>query len=292
MKTTLGATLVMLMMLVSSTVDGGIYSGPTDTSNSIDGGIAFTDSRFVQWANVIDESRTILAPRGSTTINQTGSINSLGDLDAAQIAGGMSPGFLTVQFPTGIRDGVGADFAIFENGFAFGQTDTGSPGLFAEFAYVDVSSNGSEFARFPSIYLNSGALPGGFGSAFSAFDVTNVFNLAGKHASGIGTPFDLASLIDDPLVRSGQVNLNSIQYVRMFDIPGNGSFTDSLGNPIYDNWLTSGSGGFDFRLGEGLGVGVINATAVPEPSSMTMFAMIAGGIAYRRRHQRRAVQVG
>ena len=62
------------------------------------------------------------------------------------------------------------------------------------------------------------------------------------------------------------VNLDSIQFVKLVDIPGNGAYLDSLGNPILDNWLTTGSGGFDFRLPAGLGVGVIHA--VPEPATL------------------------
>ncbi|QDT02585.1 hypothetical protein K227x_09630 [Rubripirellula lacrimiformis] len=279
------SSLTALFLLFAwSTAQAGIYSGPTDTANSIDGAIAKDDSRIVQWANLIDASRTMFGPRGSTAINQTGGFNSLGDLDATEISNDDSPGFLTVMFPTGISDAAGHDFAIFENGFTLGSAG-GVAGLFAEFAYVDVSTNGTDFARFSSVSLNAGALPGGFGTAFSGFDVTNVHNLAGKHAAGFGTPFDLAELASDPLVAAGLLDLNNIQYVRMFDIPGNGSYTDSLGNPIYDNWLTSGSGGFDFRLGEGLGVGVLNVAAVPEPSSLAALAILAGTTVYIRKRR-------
>ncbi|MEM6458579.1 MAG: PEP-CTERM sorting domain-containing protein [Planctomycetota bacterium] len=249
----------------SSTAWAGIYSGPTDTANAIDGAIPSGSGSFVEWADAIDASRTAFAPRGSTTIDETGGFNSLGDLDETEIANGDSPGFLTVTFPTGIRNGSGADFAVFESGFVFGTTPEGGDGLFAEFAFVEVSSNGTDFARFASISTNTAALPGGFGSAFSGFDVTSVFNLAGKHASGFGTPFDLDDLLGDPAVVAGDVDVDDIQFVRLVDIPGNGSFVDSLGNPILDNWLTTGTGGFDFRLPVGQGVGVINA--VPEPAA-------------------------
>jgi len=264
-----------------------VFSGPTETAHSKDPAIAAADSRFQEWANAIDPVRTAFAPRGSTSINQTGGFNSLGDLDATQISSGVSPGFLTVTSPTGIRNGTGHDFAVFENGFTFGTNANGVLGLFAEFAFVDVSTNGSDFARFQGISRNTAPLI--VSGAFAGYDVTQVYNLAGKHASGFGTPFDLDELASNSLVVNGFLDLNNIQFVRLFDIPGNGSFLDSLGNPILDNWLTSGSGGFDFRLGSGRGVGVINVTAVPEPSTLGLLGMVGTCAAlWRKRKQIRS----
>jgi len=270
--------LVGLLLTLSSFVaHAGPYSGPTDTTHAIDPAIPSNSSRFVEWANAIDAARTYFAPRGSTAISLTG-YNCLGDLDAGQIANGDSPGYLTVTFPTGIRNGRGADFAVFENGFTYGSPN----GLFMELAYVDVSSNGVDFVRFPSISTNTAPVAGS--GAFAGFDTSNVYNLAGKHAAGYGTPFDLSDLLDAPSVQSGLVNLNNIQYVRLFDIPGNGSFLDSLGNPILDNWLTTGTGGFDFRLPAGQGVGVLNA--VPEPCGLLLLASAAGVCVWHHRRRR------
>lgn len=263
----------MLLALSATALNAGIYSGPTETSHPIDPAIPSNSPLFTEWADEIDASRTYFAPRGATTISPTG-FNSLGDLDADQIAAGDSPGYLTVTFPTGIRNGAGPDFAVFENGFAYGSPN----GLFAELAYVEVSSNGVDFARFPSISTNVAPVMGS--GAFAGFDMSNVYNLAGKHAGGYGTPFNLDDLLTDPLVVGGAVNLANIQYVKLVDIPGNGSYLDSQGNPILDNWLTTGTGGFDFRLPVGQGVGVINA--VPEPASLAL-AGVASLLAWRRR---------
>lgn len=252
----------------------GPYSGPTDTANAIDPAIVSGSVLFQEWADAIDPSRTYFAPEGSTEINQLGGFNSLGDLTQAQIDNGDPVGFLTVTFPSGIRNGSGADFAVFENGFGFGSPN----GLFAELAYVEVSSNGQDFARFASISTNTD--PVATSGPFSGYDTSNIFNLAGKHASGYGTPFDLDDLLVDPLVVNGDIDLDNIQYVRLVDIPGSGDFLDSQGNPILDNWPTVGSGGFDFRLGEGLGVGVINT--VPEP---TGFVLLASGFALLTRRR-------
>jgi hypothetical protein len=253
----------------------GMYSGPTQTVHPIDPAIPSASPLFVEWANAIDSTRTHFAPRGSTVISTTG-FNSLGDLDATQIANGDSPGHLAVNFPHGIRNGAGPDFAVFENGFAFGSPN----GLFAELAYVEVSTNGTDFARFPSISTNTAPVTGS--GAFAGFDMSNVHNLAGKHADGFGTPFNLDDLSSNPLVTGGQINLNNIQFVKIVDIPGNGSYLDSQGHPILDNWLTTGSGGFDFRLPVGKGVGVVNA--VPEPStlSITVGALGLAFVFYRK----------
>jgi len=253
----------------------GMYSGPTQTVHPIDPAIPSASPLFKEWANAIDSTRTHFAPRGSTMISTSG-FNSLGDLDAMQIANSESPGYLTVTFPQPIRNGAGADFAVFENGFNFGSPN----GLFAELAYVEVSTNGGDFARFPSISTNTAPVTGS--GAVAGFDMSNVYNLAGKHADGFGTPFNLDDVSSNPLVIGGQVNLNNIQFVEIVDIPGNGSFLDSQGHPTLDNWLTTGSGGFDFRLPVGKGVGVVNV--VPEPStlSITVGALCLVFVFYRK----------
>lgn len=257
------------------------YAGPTDTSHPIDPAIASDSDAFVEWADGIDESRTDFAPEGSTSIDESGGFNSLGELTQDLIDTGEEPGFLTVTFPTGIRNGEGADFAVFENaqGLFGGENE-----LFVELAYVEVSTDGESFARFPSIYLNEEDSFSGTRS-FAEYDVTNIFNLAGKHQAGFGTPFNLDDLLDDPLVTSGAIDLDNIQFVKLVDIPGSGDFVDSEGNPIYDAWPTVGTGGFDFRLAEGKGIGVLNV--VPEPASLVLFAaglsLVAGRGGRRRR---------
>lgn len=179
---------------------------------------------------------------------------SLGDLSAAQIAGGSPVGKVTLQFTSGtqtepIRNLPGADLVIFENGLV-GLTGTGGAGaggVFGELAYVEVSSNGVDFARFPSISLTPGAV-----GQYGTLDPTNIYHLAGKHVNGEGeswgTPFDLAALASHPLVTAGTLDLNAVRYVRIVDIPGSGAFRDTATpatHAIYDPWQTALSGGFD-----------------------------------------------
>lgn len=226
---------------------------------------------------------------GSTASPYGGDVNST--TDTYGFIGIDQPGSITLGFgPNRIINGPGPDFAVFENGFSFG----GANSLFAELAYVEVSTDGVSFARFPSISLNTA--PTAVSGTFQGYDMTNVFNLAGKHASNWGTPFNLDDLANDALVLGGQVDLNSINYVRLVDVVGSGPLTDSngdvipgiardsLGNPILDNYLTFDSGGFDYLGLSTHAIGVINA--VPEPGTWAVligvgaFAIVRG---WRRR---------
>lgn len=167
-------------------------------------------------------------------------IVSLGDLSTQQLVDGLPPGSITLQLTAPIANLSGADFAIFEN--AFGNRTS----VFAELAFVEVSTDGITFARFPSTSLTSSPV-----GPFANLNPTHVHNLAGKHINSYGqswgTPFNLDDLIDHPAVLAGWINLMEIRFIRLIDIPGNGTFQDSSGRPIYDPHLTFGSGGFDLE---------------------------------------------
>ncbi len=223
---------------------------------------------------------------GSTVSPFGGNLNDT--TDTYGFIGIDAPGSITLGFGNKtIFDGPGPDFAVFENGFNFG----GPTSLLAELAYVEVSSDGTDFARFASISTNTAATQ--ISGAFQGYDMTNVFNLAGKHASNWGTPFDLSQLASDPLVTAGLLDLSAIRLVRLVDVVGSGSLVnasnseipgiakDSLSNPILDNWLTFDSAGFDY-LGLPTGaVGVVHAT--PEPGTAVLASLAATGLAVLRR---------
>lgn len=140
-------------------------------------------------------------------------------------------GRITLTFERPITNGAGWDFAVFENSFS----DT-----FLELAWVEVSSDGIHFTRFP----NRSLTPGPVGS-FGAIDPTDIDGLAGKYRQGWGTPFDLSDLAANPEVQAGLVNPGAITQVRLVDIVGDGSARDSMGSPIYDPHPTYQSAGFD-----------------------------------------------
>ncbi len=138
-------------------------------------------------------------------------------------------GTITLTFPLPITDGPGPDFAVFENSF----TED-----FLELAFVEVSSDGTNFIRFANHSLEPDPIDT-YG-AMNTSDPTSYGGFAGKHLQGNGTPFDLRELAGTPGLDTLRVT-----HVRLADVFGDGSVTDSYSNPIYDPTPTWGSGGFD-----------------------------------------------
>ena len=207
--------------------------------------------RFTAWASAVvayqpaDSVDPVWADPDKALGPVTGDqfdVVSLGERDATALDAGASPGSITLGFPRPIANGPGADFAVFENGFH----------SYVELAFVEVSSDGHTFARFPARCLTTAPV-----APYSTQDPTEIFNIAGKHLNNDGdcwgTPFDLESLAAHPAVLAGTVDLLNITRVRIVDIPGRGDFTDATGAPVFDVWTTFGSGGFDLEA-----VGVIH----------------------------------
>jgi hypothetical protein len=201
-----------------------------------------------------------------------------------------SPGSITLGFGANrIVNGAGADFAVFENGFVFPNGNN----LLAELAYVQVSSNGIDFAQFPSVSLNTAATA--VTGTLQGYDMTNVYNVAGKNSANWGTPFDLSELVTNPFVGAGLLNLFDIRFVRLVDVVGTGNLIDangnvipgiardSLGNPILDNWVTFDSSGFDYLGLQTGAVGLVNFAAVPEPGTLVIALIGATGLFWARR---------
>ncbi|HLU39161.1 MAG TPA: hypothetical protein VK081_07235 [Planctomycetota bacterium] len=147
-------------------------------------------------------------------------------------------GWLILGLGVPMVDGPGADFLVAENPFM------ASPGqTYAELMFVEVSSNGVDFARFPSRFF------GGDGSAFAINTVGFVSGLAGQTpvfanpnnpsvdpqdvVEAGGDAFDLADLRNHPLVVSGAVRLDNIVQIRLVDVVS-GQSVDSRGRTILD----------------------------------------------------------
>ena len=156
-------------------------------------------------------------------------------------------GCATLTFASPICDREGPDFAVFENGFKSGNY------WFLEIAFVEVSSDGEHFFRFPAItYVPYETQLGGF----ATMDPAMIHNFAGKYGAFYGTPFDLDEIDDDPLL-----DKENILYVRVIDVvgcidPAYATY-DSQGHPVNDPWPTPfASSGYDLDA-----VGVIHDQA-------------------------------
>lgn len=207
--------------------------------------VAYDDSRILGWAT----SCTLALGPADIANPQSGAV-SYGSADEAVGAvtgnnlavvslgdGGMA----TLSFEYPIADGDGYDFAVFENAF----NDS-----FLELAFVEVSTDGERFVRFPATSLTGSCRQIG---PEGSIDPSYIDNLAGKYRSGFGTPFDLAQLRD-----SAGINLDSIMFVRIVDVVGTNdpqhATYDQYGNIVMDPYPTDTySGGFDLD-----GVAVLN----------------------------------
>ncbi len=158
---------------------------------------------------------------------------SCGKADGSSVVSLGDGGTAICTFQHPITNGVGFDFVVFENSF---------DDLFLELAFVEVSSDGIHFFRFPCHSLTDASIQT---ASFGSTNPTMINNLAGKYRGGYGTPFDLQELNG----KNG-LNVQAITHIKIIDVIGsvNGSFVtyDSFGNKINDPWPTEfPSGGFD-----------------------------------------------
>ena len=198
---------------------------------------------FTNWATNCSVERgwqNILDP----TLGKATAGNENNGIGQPQINGTVSlgdSGQAIITFEDPIFNGLGNDFAIFENSFN---------DKFLELAFVEVSTDGIDYVRFPSFSETQDTLQtDGFGET----DATNIHNLAGKYRTSFGTPFDLEELID-----SSKIDVNDINYIKIIDVIGiiNNTKTsfDQNQNQINDPFPTPfPSSGFDLDA-----VGVIH----------------------------------
>ena len=140
-------------------------------------------------------------------------------------------GVVTILLSQSIGDEVGPDLGIYENSFN---------GSFVEYAWVEVSSDGEHFVRFPNLSFSNSPL-----HSFEEIEGIESWGLAGNGLAGTPTLFDLADLKDLEFVRNGLIDIDNIRYVKIRDIVGDGTAHDSYGKPIYDPYPTESSAGFD-----------------------------------------------
>jgi hypothetical protein len=184
---------------------------------------------------------------------------ALGPNDGALVTLGAN-GTLAVSFADPIADLPGPDLRVWENTLVLPEFG----GNFNDLGFVEVSSNGLDFARFPAVSL----VPGPVG----AFDLVDPALYAGFAGIGAFDDFDLGALAGLAPVLAGAVDLGAIRYVRVIDVSGDGSLLDSLGNPIFDTYPGAGSAGFDLDA----------IAAIPEPGSAALLATALALVAAAR----------
>jgi hypothetical protein len=235
-------SLLTIIFLVSFVVLRAQFAPPAGQEGST--AIAADSAIFVEWANEckvlrgwVKISDTTLGKAAyGTEENGTGfpdnAVVSLGDAGEA-----------VLFFEHPLTNGPGWDFAVFENSF---------DDAFLELAFVEVSSDGERFFRFPSVSLTQTEEQV---ESFGSLDATKIYDLAGKYRAKYGTPFDLEELKDEQ-----ELDVNHIIAVKVIDVVGcieeGYARHDSEGHKINDPWPTPfESGGFDLDA-----VGVIHNT--------------------------------
>ncbi|MFH1161494.1 MAG: T9SS type A sorting domain-containing protein [bacterium] len=206
---------------------------------------------FIDWASQCTVERgyvnfvdTTVMYQGSNKASYGMAADATGPPDNFVVSLG-DRGVATLQLNGQVYNGPGPDFAVFENAF---------DNSFLELGFVEVSSDGQHFVRFPAVSLTpeSPQVP-----TFGTIDATKIHNFAGKYRVFFGTPFDLSDLTD-----STGINLNTVTSIRIIDVggcilPGYQSF-DSQGHIINDPWPTPfNTCGLDLDA-----VGIIHLSAI------------------------------
>lgn len=225
---------VCLCFLLSTQEHRAQFPGPPGTENST---ALFKDSAiFIAWGTQCTVMRgfqdiAIPALGYAEAGDDTLMLGKAGDNGTVSLGDG---GSAIVTFTHPIRNGEGFDFAVFENAFE---------DRFLELAFVEVSSNGVDYVRFPAQSLMQTDTQ--IGPFDAVGDATKLHNLAGKYRQNYGTPFDLEELAGNPIL-----NLQAITHVKIIDVVGSlqpqYARYDSKNNPINDPYPTAFiNGGFD-----------------------------------------------
>lgn len=236
-------------------------------------------SAILAWATSVELTRGFMdfQDPGLGLATYGSESDALGPADGTTVVSLGDRGVAVLQFDLPITNGPGPDFAVFENGFTDG---------YMEFAFVEVSSDGLNFFRFPA----TSEIPIDVQSNnFTITDCGSVNNLAGKYRANFGTPFDLEEL-------NGMIGLdiNQITHVKLIDVVGildvNFGSMDSNGELINDPYPTAfPSSGFDLDAVAVLHQGSLGTeeqhfsalTIFPNPVENHLSIQYSGSFAYK-----------
>jgi hypothetical protein len=226
---------VFILLLFNFISFGQTFDEPAGQNGS--SAIYKDSSVIVNWATGIQVSRGYLnvanPSLGVVGFGLEQEALGIAEGDGTSVVSLGDGGAAVLTFTNAIMNLSGPDFAVFENGFADD---------YMEFAHVEVSSDGVNYFRFPSISEIPLTIQT---DNFTFVDCRYVLNLAGKYRQGYGVPFDLEELTGIP-----NLDVNAITHVKLIDVIGSidaqfGSLDDS-GDLINDPYPTEfDSGGFD-----------------------------------------------
>ncbi|MFT5860006.1 MAG: hypothetical protein ACI865_002114 [Flavobacteriaceae bacterium] len=233
--------VLLSFSILSTLICVAQFSGPSGSPGTE--AMHKDSSDFVDWAVgcFLERGYLDISNPGLGLTDFGNAINVTGPSDG-QVASLGDSGIAVIIFVSPIFNGPGNDFAVFENSFS---------STFLELAFVEVSSDGINYFRFPA--TSNTPTNAQIGPFDSVGDATLLNNLAGKHMANYGTPFDLEELVGTP-----GLNLQNITHVKIIDVVGSISSAfgsqDQFGTFINDPFPTAfTSGGFDIES-----VGVIN----------------------------------
>ncbi|MFT5779080.1 MAG: hypothetical protein ACI837_002037, partial [Crocinitomicaceae bacterium] len=217
------------------------FAGPAGTPGST--AMHKDSSDFIGWANacVLELGFMDATNPGLGIVNYGDASSPVGFPNGLVVSLGDS-GSATLTFATPIINGAGPDFAVFENSFS---------NSYLELGFVEVSSDGINFHRFPATSNTQTTTQ--IGPFEASTDAGQLYNLAGKYRASYGTPFDLQELAGI----SG-LDLQHITHIRIRDVVGSisplYSSLDQFGQAVNDPFPTPyPSSGFDLEA-----IGVIH----------------------------------
>lgn len=173
------------------------------------------DSKILSWATdcIISRGWIDISNKSLGKAALGTSSNAIGKAGGGSLVSLGDSGVAILTFSHPIKNGHGADFAVFENGFLYQNLGL----AFLELAFVDVSSDGANYFRFAATSnTQTNTQIGGF----DYLDATKINNLAGKYLANYGTPFDLEELKTVP-----GLDVNNITHVKITDVIGSISAT-------------------------------------------------------------------
>lgn len=238
--------IMFILVLISVLCCKAQFPGPVGALSTT---AMYKDSMaFVNWAKtcVVNRGYQDIANAGAGYVSVGADTNGTGKAGHNPVVSLGDGGVAILTFEPPISNGPGPDFAVFENAF---------DNAFLELAFVEVSSDGSHYVRFPAV-SNTSTLTQ-IGPFDASGDATKLHNLAGKYKVDYGTPFDLQELST-----AQGLNIGAITHVKIVDVVGAVQAPyatyDKNNHPVNDPYPTAfASGGFDLDA-----VGVIHQSVV------------------------------